>query len=128
MELEPDPDIRTGAVMVELMTIGQRAAWLVGSALATLIWGAAMHRYTDASYPWIDGGVAIVSVAAQILLALRKLENWVLWIAVDIVAVPLYAAKGLWAAAGLYVIYLLLSAWGLLDWHRVRRAAGPAVA
>ena len=86
-----------------------------------------MATRTDAAFPWWDAAVAIPSIAAQLLLARRRIENWVVWIAVDVVAVPLYAAKGLWAAAGLYVIYAGLSIWGLADWVAVwRRQDRPA--
>lgn len=50
--------------------------------------------------------------AAQILMARRKLENWLIWIAVDVASVPLYLAKHLWAFAGLCVLYLGLAIWG----------------
>ena len=117
-----------GDVVVGRMAAGERLAWLAVTVVATAAWGAAMHRFTDAALPWWDAAVAIPSVAAQALLARRRIENWWGWIAVDLIAVPLYAAKGLWAAAGLYVIYLMLSVWGLIDWHRVARTAGPAAA
>ncbi len=84
-----------------------------------------MHRFTDASYPWWDAGVAAMSVVAQILLIRRYVENWWLWIAVDVVAIGLYAAKGLWPTMILYSIFLLLAFWGLLQWNRARRAVGP---
>lgn len=117
-----------GDVLVE--GLAPRARWFcaVGSVAATLVWGGLMHRYTDASYPWPDAGIAIVSVVAQILMARRAIENWVLWIAVDIASIPLYAAKGLWLTTALYAVYLAMAIWGYLDWHRVRRAAGPVVA
>jgi nicotinamide mononucleotide transporter len=72
--------------------------------------------------------VAIVSIAAQIMLAKRWLENWVLWIGVDVVSIGLYAAKGLWLTMVLYAVFLALATWGLIDWRNTRRAAGPAVA
>jgi nicotinamide mononucleotide transporter len=80
-----------------------------------------MHRYTDASYPWWDAGIAIASVAAQVMQARRAIESWWVWIAVDVASVPLYAAKGLWFTAALYVVLLGLAIYGLVDW---RRAAG----
>lgn len=107
-----------GTVRVEVMRPVQRLHWLVGGIVATLVWGALMHRYTDAAYPWWDGGVTVVSLAAQVLMARRRLENWWLWIAVDVAAMPLYAIKGLWLFAGLYLIYLGLSVWGLIGWTR----------
>ena len=62
--------------------------------------------------------IAAASVAAQLLMARRAIENWWLWIAVDVASVPLYLAKGLYPFAGLYLVYLGLAVWGLLDWRR----------
>ena len=41
----------------------------------------------------VDAAVAMFSIGAQILLARRRVENWMVWIMVDLVAIPLYAAK-----------------------------------
>ena len=107
-----------GEVRVGRLGASERAAWLGGIVVGTFAWGAAMHRFTDAALPWWDAAVAITSVAAQILLSRRRIENWVLWIAVDLMAIGLYAAKDLWLTALLYVIFLALSVWGLFDWRR----------
>lgn len=112
---------KLGDVVVETMGVAARVGWLGGIALATLCWGWLMHRFTDAAYPWIDAGVAITSVAAQILMARRKLENWMLWIAIDIVAIPLFASRGLWVTSGLYALYLIMSVTGLIGWRRALR-------
>ena len=60
-------------------------------------------------------------------MARRKLENWVLWIAVDIASVPLYLAKGLFLFAALYLVYLLMAVIGLVAWWRTAAAAGDGV-
>lgn len=116
----------TGRVEVERMSDGARLAWLVGAAVATALWGWGMHRFTDAAYPWWDAGVAILSVAAQILMSRRLIENWVLWIAVDVLAIGLYAAKDLRLTALLYVVFLVLSVWGMLDWRVAERRLAEA--
>ena len=91
--------------------------------------GTAAYRLTDAAWPWWDAAIAAGSVAAQLLMALRKLENWLLWIAVDLASIPLYLAKGLWLFAGLYLIYLVLACWGLWRWSRAEReGVEPAMA
>ncbi len=112
---------RTGDVPVRTLDTRARAAWLCGIALGWLAWGSAMHRLTDAALPWWDAGIAAASIAAQWLMARRAIEHWWLWIAVDLASVPLYLAKGLYPFAGLYLVYLALAVWGLIDW---RRAAG----
>ena len=53
-----------------------------------------MRELTDAALPYWDASVAILSVAAQILLARRYLENWALWVLVDLLSIGLYAARG----------------------------------
>lgn len=108
----------TGEVRVERLRDSERLAWLGGVAIAAAGWGWMMHSHTDAVYPWWDGSVAMISIAAQILQSRRKWESWVLWIAADVIAVPLFAVKHLWPTAILYMILLVLAARGLTDWIR----------
>jgi nicotinamide mononucleotide transporter len=110
-----------GDVVVERLAPGARAGWVAGCLVGTAGWGWLMHRYTDAAFPWWDAGVAMASVAAQILQSRRKIESWLLWIGVDVAAIGLYAAKGLMLTALLYALFLLLSIWGLVDWRRAER-------
>jgi len=116
-----------GEIRVELLS--SQARILIGAAAAAAIlgWGSLMHAWTDASFPYWDASVAMLSVTAQILLARRYLENWLLWVVVDLLSIGLYAAKGLWLTLILYVIFLGLATWGVVQWHKVRRQAGPAV-
>lgn len=118
-----------GEVRVERLRPADRWAWGAGVLLATIAWGTLMHAYTDAAWPWWDAGIAITSVAAQAMLAGRKLENWVLWIGVDVAAVVVYAARDLWPTAILYLVLLILSVRGLRDWQaalRRQQAGVPA--
>ena len=110
-----------GRVRVLLLTGRARLGWLSATVLLTACWGYAMHRFTDASYPIWDAAVAIPSVVAQILLSRRLLENWAVWIAVDLIAIPLYAAKGLRLTAVLYLVFLALAIWGYWSWWRDSR-------
>ena len=108
-------------VDVVRLTGPARVAWIAMIALLSLAWGTMMHVYTDASFPWWDATVAVSSIAAQILLARRCIENWVLWIAVDAGAIPLYLIKGLSFTAGLYLAFLLLCVLGLYEWAVAER-------
>ena len=115
-----------GEVLVKRMTAAEWMRWGVAAVVATTLWGGTMSRWTDAAYPWWDAGTAVVSMVAQVLMAERKLENWWLWVAVDVALIPLYLAKGLVMFAALYVLYLALSVAGLIGWRRALRDAGPA--
>src|SRR5687767_14651855 len=57
-----------GEVVVLRLTWAGRWAWIVGIAAATAAWGWVMHTYTDAAAPWLDAGVAMTAVVAQLLL------------------------------------------------------------
>jgi nicotinamide mononucleotide transporter len=105
-------------VPVGWMTV--RARWLGGGAtLAAWIgWSFGMSRFTDAAAPWADGAIAITSIAAQWLLARRRVESWWLWIVVDLIAVPLFASRGLYATSAVYVVLLGIAIAGLVEWRR----------
>lgn len=120
--------LELGDVRVESMRRAARLAWGFGGLAATIAWGSLMHRFTDASYPFADAAIAIASVIAQLLMARRAWENWLIWIAVDVASIPLYLAKELWVTAALYAVYLALALWGYVDWRRVRHGEGPAIA
>lgn len=109
-------------VPVRWMTMRDRARWGLAILAAWIVWSAAMHRFTDAAAPWIDGGIAMMSVAAQLLMARRMVENWWLWIAVDLLAIPLFAWRGLYLTSGLYGLFLLMSLVGLVQWRRAAAA------
>ena len=84
-----------------------------------------MHALTDAAAPFADGAILVMSVAAQWLMARRRVESWWLWVAVDLVAVPLYMSRGLYVTGGVYFILLIIAVQGWLEW---RNAAGARVA
>jgi nicotinamide mononucleotide transporter len=109
-----------GEVVVERLNRKSLTAWIAGSAGATLLWGFVMVSHTDASYPFWDAGVAMLSVAGQILMARRYLENWWWWIAVNCLSIPLYIVKGIYLTAALYVLFLALTIAGLVEWRRVK--------
>lgn len=111
-----------GGVLVEEMRWSSRVGWLVFAAAFSLALGSAMARSTDAAAPFVDSAIAGFSVAAQMLQSWRRVESWVLWIAVDVVAVGLFLHRGLTVTAGLYAIFLLLSVAGLVEWARMLRA------
>ena len=78
-----------------------------------------MARYTDASFPYWDASILGLSIVAQFLLARRRLENWLVWIAVDLLAIGLYWTKDLYPTAALYFVFLILATVGYFNWRRI---------
>lgn len=71
--------------------------------------------------PLLDSLLTCFSLVAQYLLTKKRLENWLVWIAVDIVYVPLFISRGLYFMAILYFIYLLLAIAGFVEWLKTYR-------
>jgi len=116
----------TGRVPVAVLSNGERLAWAAATAAVSLALGLGMARFTDAAAPMWDAAIAGMSIAAQILMARRRIENWVLWILVDIIAIWLFWSRGLAWTSGLYALFLMLSIAGLVDWRRALRAQAKA--
>lgn len=102
-----------------------RVVWITVTAAISLNLGWLMHKYTNAAMPFADSAIAGASVAAQILLAYRRIENWVLWVLIDIAAVALYIDRGLYPTAGLYGGMLVMSLFGLKEWVSFAQANRP---
>ncbi len=115
-----------GGVPVRWLNLQGFAAWAGIGAIASLLWGSLMHNHTDAAAPYWDAAIAMLSVLAQLLMARRYIDNWIWWIAVDCLAVPLYWMKGLHLTSALYVAYLVISAIGLWGWMKARREEATA--
>lgn len=116
-----------GHAKVEVLGTGGRVAWLAAVAAITLAEGWYLQTHTNDAAPWMDANTTAMSVVAQYLLSVRKIENWVLWILTDVIQIGLYAWKGLYPTTALYGLYLAMSAVGLWEWRR-HLTAGTAAA
>lgn len=105
-------------IVIERLTRRARLWWAGGVMVAAAGWGTLMASLTNAAAPHVDGAIAVASVAAQILQSRRKVECWWLWIAVDLVAIPLFLSRGLAITAALYCVFLVLALLGLREWQR----------
>jgi nicotinamide mononucleotide transporter len=104
---------------------------VLGAAIAGLLMGLALYRYTDAALPFLDSTLTWGSIAAQYLQARKLLENWLLWIVVDVVYVGMFVYLGLFLTAALFAGFLVLALMGLSSWRasmRARAVAAPEVA
>jgi nicotinamide mononucleotide transporter len=109
-----------GLVKVEMMSARSRLLWLAVIVVTSVAEGWYLANYTSDSAPWMDANTTAMSVVAQYLLSIRKIENWILWIVTDVVQIGLYYWKGLYPTTGLYILFLILSCVGLYEWLRER--------
>ena len=71
---------------------------------------------TSVSFPFLDATLTGLSIYGTWLATRRKIENWIVWIGVDIVYVGMYVNKGLWGTAALYAVFIVLAIKGYIDW------------
>lgn len=106
---------------VATMGGAQRWRWFAAAAVAALAWGTVMDLATDAHLPYPDAALSSASIVCQALIALRRVEGWVVWIGVNLGAIALFVSQTLFVTAALYVILLALSVLGLRAWWTAAR-------
>lgn len=87
----------------------------------TGILGFTLFKKTDAAFPFIDSFCTACSIVAQVFLARKVLQNWLIWIFVDIIYVGVYFSKELYATGLMYAIYIAIATMGYLDWRKIYR-------
>ncbi|HEV7932991.1 MAG TPA: nicotinamide riboside transporter PnuC [Actinomadura sp.] len=110
---------------------GEWAVLVAAGVVVTAVLTWALSTWTDSNVPFWDALTTTISLAATYGQSRKLLESWWLWIAADLVYIPLYAYKKLYLTSGLYVVFLALCVAGLVAWRsdrRVRQAATPVPA
>lgn len=102
------------------LSLQKNTSWIIIGAIAalTMINGYGMATWTDASFPYADAWTTWMSVFAQILMIRKYWQSWALWAIMDVGAIYIYFAKGLYVVSGLYVIFLIIATIGLIKWYR----------
>jgi nicotinamide mononucleotide transporter len=100
---------------------------LLALAIASaLLLGSLLHRTTDAALPYMDSALTTASLVAQWMMTRKLLENWIVWISVDVFYVGMFVYKGLCVTAVLYAVFLGLATKGWIDWRRSLRVPSPS--
>ena len=94
------------------------ALTVVACALLWPVTGFFLKTFTDTDVPWWDAFPTAVSLVGQFLLGRKFIENWAVWIVVNVVSVGLFAYKDLWLTVGLYSVFIALSWVGCKEWKR----------
>jgi nicotinamide mononucleotide transporter len=113
---------------------GRLAAILAAiGALGSVALGTLLHRTTDAALPYLDSTLSVFSLVAQYLMTRKIVENWALWVALDVVYVGVFIwLKPLYPTAVQYAVFLVIAAMGYVEWRRSwrerQRAHAPSAA
>ena len=94
------------------------------TAVFLLAWGAIygiLVRWTNSTVPVTDSFINALSFIGLWSLAHKYVEQWAVWIAVDIVSAGLYAYKGIPFKGGLYALYVVIAVFGLRKWLQMMK-------
>jgi nicotinamide mononucleotide transporter len=86
----------------------------------TILWAYILKRYTDASLPFIDAFVTVISLTANWLLVKKYIENWLFWILANSIYIFLFLYKDLYLSSGIYLVFLVLAIKGYIDWKKTK--------
>lgn len=77
--------------------------------------------FTDSRVPFFDSMSTALSIVAMWMLSRKLVEQWLVWLVVDMISVGLYLYKGIPLTAGLYALYCVLAIVGYVRWLRICR-------
>ena len=106
---------------VSTLQAAERRIAFIATLLAWPAFSFFLHRYTDSDVAAWDGLVTALSLLGQYVLGRKKIENWWVWMLVNVLTVGLMVEKSLWLTAVLYGIFTVLSYLGLQAWRRHAR-------
>ncbi len=87
-----------------------------------------LDTYTDAAMALPDAIILALSIVAQVLLSLKRIENWHVWVLVNALSVWVYGSQQLWLYTALYGFFFFNAFWGWWEWRKeVRQKASGEV-
>lgn len=95
--------------------------WLLSIVLFLLSWVilfVILQRFTDSEIPLWDSLTTSLAIVGMWLMAEKKVEHWLFWIATDLLSIPLYYYKDLLLTSGQFFIFTILAVIGWLQWNK----------
>jgi nicotinamide mononucleotide transporter len=103
--------------------------WPIYAVLAGIgYYGAVLLNHSlKGTMAWSDGVILAGSILAQFLLDNKKLENWIIWAVIDIIAIWEYFTTGLPLVGAQYILFLANTAYGFYTWKKGQNATNVCV-
>jgi len=98
----------TAGVLVFLCALGWVAVYQV------------LHRFTDSNVPAGDALVTVLSLSAQYMAGRKMIENWIVWIVVDVISIALYIYKHLYLTSLLSAAFIVMCVMGYQAWRQTQ--------
>ena len=124
------PDANKELLKITRLTTKQWIFVSVAILLATVLWSSLIlglsgkypEHIEQPQYPYIDALLTMMSVCGQIILARKKIDNWIIWMMVNGASVALYAVIGIYFTSILCVVLLAIAIKAYITWNKIRLA------
>lgn len=104
------------SLLPQFLSSRERIVYLIIAATLAGGTGFIFQKFTNNALPYLDSLVMSLSFVAMWLSAHKKIENWVLWILVNLISVGIYLSLGLYVYALLYCLFLAQAFNGFFTW------------
>jgi len=104
---------------IKELSIGDHSLILFIGIVFTLILGYILTIYTQAKLPLLDSFTTVFSIIATLMVIKKILENWLYFIAIDLVSIYLYNSRDLQQTAMLFMLYTIIACIGYYNWVRL---------
>ena len=118
---------KAGGVAIASLSRTQHVIIIVSITLLSLISGYLLSEHSQAAWPYVDSFTTWGSVITTYLVARKYLENWLYWIVIDTVSIPLYLDRGLNLTALLFGTYAIIAIAGYFSWKNHYQRGGVLV-
>ncbi len=102
---------------IRSMSGQQHALVIVAITIPCIVSGYLLSEHSSAAWPHVDSFTTWASVITTYLVARKYLQNWLYWIVIDTVSIPLYIDRGLNLTALLFVVYVVIAVIGYFKWR-----------
>jgi len=113
---------------IQSMSIRQHVLVIGAIAILSYVSGYLLGEHSSAAWPYVDSFTTWASVITTYLVTRKYLQNWLYWIVIDTVSIPLYIDRGLNLTALLFVAYVVIAFIGYFKWRNNFRTSGQVVA
>ncbi len=119
------PKIEDNELKVMWLTVKERIIIVTIIVTTGVLWGMGMkygaqllpENIQEPQYPLMDAILTTASIMAQILLTRKKIDNWVIWLLVDVIYIGLFLMVEMYWTAGLYLIYTIIAMRAIKEWN-----------
>jgi nicotinamide mononucleotide transporter len=103
---------------IRRLTIKQNGLIIIFILIMSLLSGYFLDEHTHAVWPYIDSFTTWASVITTFMVAKKILENWLYWLVIDSISIPLYIDRGLHLTAILFMMYIVIVIFGFISWRK----------